>query len=177
MTTTALPDVTVENPKEWDALAAEVAQSSGLPFAHSLADLTDFVARAVVAIYAADAAGEGGSELLRDVYSTELLARFRPGQFSMVPPTKVGLRLMAVVQDEQSFRLRVKVSMTNALVVAPVRMFWDVAAGIPTVVASAQCPQCGAPSPAEELVCSHCGASLAVAQIKPFLIERTEFFA
>jgi hypothetical protein len=180
MTSPAPPTVpvTVGNPGDWEALAATIAERTGVPPPFGPDALGTFVGQSVQLLVEADNAHS--ADVLRANFASPVIAQLLHYAGSLVGCTaqSVTVELLGAPHDglEPVVRIAVRLALRERDGRPGVRQhFWEVQLADNLVtVGAAVCPTCGAPVASGALVCPYCHADTRRTTTEPFLVVKLE---
>jgi hypothetical protein len=169
----------IDNPDDWQALAQQIATGTGMPTDFEPDTIVAMVAGAVPLLFEADATDN--VDLLRGTFSDPVVAQCarNAGQCMGAKPTSVTVHLVGSRVDDGHPVVRAH------LVIAVGRpdgsaggigQFWDLQLGGQVTVGQPECPNCGAPIAAGELICSHCHTDVRSVVDVPIVVSRIELY-
>lgn len=155
---------TIENPQDWPAISARLLAETGTPPAVTPASLSTLVARALPALFAADASGDMAG--LRGLFSDQVIAQCMrvAGGLGGAQPHSASVHLVGVPPTGAAgpvirTHITINVRDTSGGEIVE-RQFWDFQPGAPLPVTASVCESCGAPVQLGEVYCDHCGHDL-----------------
>jgi hypothetical protein len=169
----------IENPDDWDTIAAQITHGTGLPLGVTPDTLVAMVGSAVPLLVAAQSAGDAG--LLRGTFADPVVAqcqRFGADLLSGTPDaTVVHLVGGRTAGGHPVLRVHVVIHGAGAGGEPTIdRQFWDVQVGADVTVGKHACPNCGAPIGPGELICGHCRTDVRVTVQVPLVVTRLELY-
>jgi ribosomal protein S27AE len=169
----------IENPEDWDALAQQITQGTGMPPVVTPALIVGMIGSAVPLLFEAD--GSGNADLLRGTFVDPVVVQCarNPGQWMGAQPTSVAVHLVGSrVEDGHP--------VVRAHLVIQVRrpdgtpgsngQFWDIQFGGHLTVGQPNCPNCGAPIADGALICGHCHSDVRGVVDVPIVVSRLELY-
>jgi hypothetical protein len=154
----------VDNPESWAAIADLLTEETGNPPSVTPESLAGLVARAVPALFAADAARD--TSCLHSLFAAQVIVQCarRAGYLSGATPRSASVHLVGAPPGEAGHpivRAHVTIDVQDPSGTEAVeRQFWDFEIRTQMTVAESGCESCGAPAQARDVFCRYCGHDL-----------------
>ena len=185
--------VSCDNPQDWAPIVSEV-QASGFEISMTPRAITELVAIAVPAVFAADATGnyQGLHTFFADDVVAELhrypdgYGNWSPGPppstwwacRPCTPPARWSCASGCGSPPSRQRRAGTGPGPRSAPGAAPdptvFGAFWDISQGQSVTLSRPTCPQCGAPVEMGSLRCRYCGGDVRMATQVPLLVTRVQ---
>jgi ribosomal protein S27AE len=169
----------IDNPGDWDTIAKQITDETGLPFTVAPDAVVAMIGSAVPLLVAAQAAGDAG--VLRGTFADPVVAQCQRGGVQLLAgspdTTLVHLVGGRVVAGRAVLRVHLVMHGAGAEGLPTVdRQFWDIQVGGDVTMGQRVCPNCGAPVDPGELVCGHCRTDVRVTVQVPLVVTRLELY-
>ena len=171
--------VTIDNVKEWEGIAQQIASETGEPTVVTPELIVGMIASAVPLLFAADASKD--VNLLRGTFTDPVIAQCQRNVGCLVADRPVSAVVDLVgaprINGHTALRAHVAVQVRNADVSRTVNsQVWDLQLEAQVTVGQSTCPSCGAPLGKGELICGHCGTDVRSVTKVPLVVSRLELY-
>ena len=169
----------IDNPEDWEVLASQITAGTGMPTAITPEMIIGMIRSAVPLLFAADAARD--ANLLRGTFSDAVVAQCmrNTGELMDAQPTTAAVHLVAsrVVDGHPVVRAHLSIDTRSGNGTPPTQnQFWDLQFGGQVTVGQLDCPNCGAPIGAGELICGHCHTDVRGVVDVPIVVTRLDLY-